>query len=192
MTSPIVLPPRTVPIADVPDLEAHVRALGMLTDEDAVRLHAIEQAQWVLVRIDGIGERWRCNRCGCRHAHFTTLCVERPFRGLREGLRAYWHNAGVANPADLSPAMRRHKGLLDDLFDGKPPVALAERHPEMARKLATPERDLDLGVFVLGTIDPIDDKTAREKIAQINARAHRTVLRFDPVPLPPLTVFPGR
>lgn len=181
---------RTVPITDVPDLAAQVRALGFLTPDDAARLHTIEQSRWVLVRIDGIGERWRCNRCGCRHAHFTRFCVEIPFRGLREGLRAYWHN--TARSSDLSPQQQQHKAMLDELFDGKPPVALADRHPEMARRLATPERDLDLGAWVLGTIDPIDDADARKRIALINARAGRTVLRFDPLPLPPLTLLPGR
>lgn len=184
--------PRTVSVADVPDLAALVRTLGFLTPDAAERLHAIEQAQWVLVRIDGEAERWRCGRCNGKHAHFTLMCTERPFRGLREGLRAYWHNAGLANPADLSPAQQRHRVLLDEMFDGRPPVALADRHPELARRLATPEKDLDFGVFVLGAIDPIDERTALQKIARINARAHRTVLRFDPVPLPSLTLLPGR
>lgn len=182
-------PLRYLGVADVPDLAAHVRALGMLTTEDAARLHDIEQSAWVLVRIDGEAERWRCGRCNCKHAHFTTLCIERPFRGLREGLRAYWHNTGLARPGDLSPGQQRHRALLDEMFDGRPPVALADRHPEMARRLATPERDLDLGAFVLGTIDPISDRTAREKIALINARAHHRILRSDPLPLHPLRVL---
>lgn len=180
---------RTVPIADVPDLAALVRSLGMLSPDEAARLYAIEQASWVLVRIDGEAERWRCNRCGCRHAHFTLMCVERPFRGLREGLRAYWHNTGLARPADLSPQQQQHKGLLDKMFDGKAPPALAARHPEMARRLATPERDIDIGALTLGVVDPIDDQTARQKIARINARANRTVIRLDPPSLPPLTIL---
>lgn len=183
---------RLVPVSEVPDMAALVRHLGFLTPDAALRLHEIEHANWVLVRIDGEAERWRCTRCNCKHAHFTLCCVERPFRGLREGLRAYWHNTGLANPSDLSPAQQQHKALLDEMFDGKPPPALASVHPEMARRLATPERDLDLGAFVLGTIDPISDRTAREKIALINARAHRTVLRFDPPPFRPLRLLPGR
>lgn len=174
----LLLPrPTRVPIEQIPDIAAAVRAAGLLTDEDGARLDAILDSQWVLVRIDGIGERWRCNRCGARHAHFTTFCVERPFRGLGEGLRVYWQNLGDAGERDLSPEQRQRLASLGRLFGPAPLSPLSAHHPRSARAVRTAASEIDIGAWTIGTIDPITPAEARMKIALINARAGRTILR---------------
>jgi hypothetical protein len=175
--SAVVMPER-VPVAALPDPSGMVRSLGFLTPADATRLDALERASYVLVRIDGEAERWRCDRCRGKHAHFTLMCVERPFRGLRHGLLAYWQNLGAADPADLTPAQRERVGLLHSAFGGRGIPDLRRRHPGTARALATPETDLDVGAWVLGTLDPITPAKARQLADRINARARRVVVRI--------------
>lgn len=144
----------------------------------ARELDRLRMAQFVLVRIDDVGERWRCRECGCRHKHFTLMCVERPFRGLTEGLRAYWQNTDVPD-RDLSPLQRaRRQEIARSLNLSTFAPALSTRHPRAAAALATPETDLDLGAWVLGTIDPISETKARTLAALINARARQPVIRL--------------
>lgn len=176
MTSPYVLP-RGVPVSEITDPAGVLRRAGIVLSPEAERLDAIERAQWVLVRIDGTGERWRCRECGRRHAHFTLKCTERPFRGLRGGLLAYWRNTAVPD-ADLAPEQRAARAALARRLGFPMPLpTLADRHPRAAAALATPASDFDLGAWVLGTIDPIPEGKALALIARINARAHATVIR---------------
>jgi hypothetical protein len=176
MSSPILLP-SGVPVGEIPDPVGLLRSAGVLMTPEQERLDAIERARWVLVRIDGTGERWRCSRCNGKHVHFTVMCVPRPFRGLQEGLRAYWRHTTVAD-GDLTPEQQRARDTIARrLGFGAALPALAARHPETARALATTERDLDLGAWVLGTVEPITDAEARRLAATINARAHRPVIR---------------
>jgi hypothetical protein len=177
MTSPLVLP-RGVHVSEIADPRSVLRAAGILMTDEAERLDAIERAQFVLVRIDDTGERWRCRECGCKHKHFTLKCVERPFRGLRAGLLAYWQNT-AARPRDLTPEQRARRLAVSQMLGFASPLpSLADRHPETAAKLATPESDFDLGSWVLGTIDPISETKARTLAALINARARQPVIRF--------------
>lgn len=175
----VIALPQRVPVSEVPDLAAVVRSLGFLSDEEGQRLDALAASQYVLVRIDGQGERWRCGRCNAKHTHFTLMCIERPFRGLTHGLLAYWQNVGSARTSDLSPTQQARLDSLRPLFGEERPMPnLADRHPETARRLATPERDVDLGAWVLGTIDPISPLQASVLMERINARARRAVIRF--------------
>jgi hypothetical protein len=179
MTSPSVLtlPPRIAP-ADVPALAApKLRALGILTPDEAARLDAIERAQWCLVKMDQ-GEYWRCGRCGCVHKVtgvgpvLTYYCVPFPCRGVREALAAHYKHAGT-KPGDLSPRQRGGLAALDG--DGVPD--LADHHPDLARRLHTPERDVEYVGLVLGTVEPISEADARRYASLINARARRTVVK---------------
>jgi len=168
---------RTVPVSDVPDLAAHVRALGFLTPPDAARLDAIEQARYVLVKMDQ-GEYWKCGRCGGRHSVpdvgpvLTRLCVPRPWRGLAQGLYAYYQHLG-ARSADLSPEQRsRATAITASLPD------LAAHHPQAARALKTPAGDMDYVGWLIGSVVEISEADARKYAALINGRAYREVVRL--------------
>lgn len=154
---------------------ASLSGAGFLTPAEAARLDTLRDASYVLVRNDGsAGERWRCGRCGAKHAHFTLFCVERPFRGLLDGLHAYWANVG-ARAADLSPGQRQRLDVLASIF-GSQPTALATAHPATAAGLATDETDVLIGSTVLGSLDPITPQRARLLMETINMRARQRVL----------------
>lgn len=155
-------------------LDALKRA-GFWTPEEAARFDALRSAEYCLVRIDGSGERWKCDRCGGKHSHFTLMCVERPFKGLKQGLKAYWASAGAARAADLSPTQKANLDVLAPIFGGRP-VPLATAHPQTAAGLDVAERDVLVGAEILGTIDPISKAKAQLLAALINARARRTVI----------------
>lgn len=177
MTNPLVLP-RLIPVADIPGLPDMLRGTGILLPDEARRLDAIERTAYCLLRIDGEGERWRCRECNGKHAHATRLCIPRPFRGLRDGLHAYWQNTAVPS-TDLTPtqqARRRQVGRMLGFADVLP--SLADHHPETARALGTRDSSTDIGAWVFGIIDPISPARARQFMAQINAKARRTVVRL--------------
>lgn len=177
MTSPLLLP-RRVPVAEIPGMVDALRESGILTPDEAARIGAIERASFCLVRIDGMGERWRCNGCNGRHEFFTHGCIPIPYRGLRDGLRAYWQNTAVPD-ADLSPEqLRRRERVADALGFADALPALGEHHPETARALATRSGSTDVGVWVLGTIEPISRAKAAQYAAQINAKARRVIVRI--------------
>lgn len=177
MTSP-ALAPRRVAIADVPDLEAHVRALGFLTPADAARLDAIERARFILVRNDG-GERWRCGRCGRRHEFYTVHCVPFPMRGIAHGLYAVLRNLGDVDPRDLSPEQRARLAAFEvKAAGGRSIPLLAARHPNWARTLATPKGSADYVTWALGSVEEIAEAQARAYATQINAKARRIVVRL--------------
>lgn len=182
MTSPIALPdrrlalPNGTPVEQVQDTDSVLRSIGWATPEESRRLQMLADASYVLVRIDDVGERWRCRYCNGRHTHFTVLCTERPFRGLTHGLLAYWQNTAVPD-ADLAPEMRqRRANVAKALGLGMP--SLAEHHPETARALKTGERDQDFGAWVLGVIDPISPAKAFQLAARINSKARQIVVRL--------------
>lgn len=174
MTSPIIQP-HPVPVSDIPDPVGMLRAAGVFMSEAEERAAAIIASTYVLVRIDGVGERWRCMRCNCRHEFFTVMCVPRPFRGLRHGLRAYWQNTAIPD-SDLSPEQRQRRQEVAGALGFAAP--LSARHPQTAAALHTPDTDTDLGAWVLGTIEPISEVEARRYAATINARARQPVIRL--------------
>lgn len=167
---------RTVPIADVPDLAAQVRALGFLTPEDAARLDAVEQARYVLVKMDQ-GEYWRCGRCGCTHSVpdigpvLTRFCVPRPWKGLSQGLYAYYQHLSV-RASDLSPGQASRL----DALSGLP--SLADRHPRSARLLKTGAHDADIVGWLIGSVVEISEADAKRYAALINGRAYKPIVRM--------------
>jgi hypothetical protein len=169
--------PRTIPVADVPDLAEQVRALGFLTPDAAAHLDAIEQARFVLIRMDQ-GEYWRCGRCGGKHSVpdigpvLTRMCIPRPWRGIAEGLYAYYQHLG-ARSADLSPEQRRRASTIAGALPD-----LATRHPQAARALKTRPNDLDYVGWMIGSIVEISEQDARRYAALINGRAYREVVRL--------------
>lgn len=172
------LAPQRIAVADVPDLEAAVRALGFLTPAAAERLDAIERARFILVRNDG-GERWRCRRCGCKHEFYTLCCVPYPLRGITHGIYALMRNLGDIDPRDLTPAERARLEAFElKAAGGRPLPLLATRHPGWARELATPKGSDDYISWALGSVEEITEQKARAYGALINARSHRTVIRF--------------
>lgn len=165
----------TIAEMSIEDRLATMARLGIWSPEQAARFDAARNSSYCLVRIDGVGERWKCRECGCRHAHFTKFCIPIPYRGLLNGLHAYWANFGTARTQDLSPAQREQLDALAPIFGGRP-VPLATSHPEMAAALGTADRDADVGAVILGSIDPISRAKARLYVELINAKAGHTVL----------------
>lgn len=175
--SMLVMPPTYAPIpATTAEREKLIRALGFEVDDPTVT--AIVQARYCLVRNDG-PEKWRCSRCNCKHEHYTSFCIPRPWRGLEHALLGYWTNVGQTNPNDLTPAQRARLGALAPIFGrGKAPVPLATQHPRTARELGTAETDAAQGATILGSLDPITPLRARLLADQINARARGPLIRL--------------
>lgn len=177
MTSPLVLP-RRVRVMDVPGLPDTLRSFGILLPDEAARMDRIERSTYVLLWNNGEGERWRCGRCNAIHDHYTLFCVERPFRGVREALYAYWKHA-VVRDQDLSPvqrARRRDVASALGVEDGIPD--LAQHHPQMARALGTREGSTQYGGLMLGTVDPVSSAKAYQLASRINSKARRPVVRL--------------
>lgn len=151
-----------------------VSRIGMLpTREEFDAAERVRLSKYYLVRNDGgdFGERMPCRRGrtvgadngfdrGHIHAHFTCMCVERPFRGIEDGLRA-WIRAA-------SPGTRRSKilsGMINGLRD------YSSSHPETAQALtpATPDTLAWYGV-VAGALEPISEERARRLAERIKDR----------------------
>src|SRR5258708_77530 len=68
---------------------------GLMSRQQWNQLEAIYRSKWVLMRNDGAGygERLRCKRCNALHMYLTYCCIERPFRGLVDGLWATYRAA---------------------------------------------------------------------------------------------------
>lgn len=165
-------------VAEMATYQERVDAMkraGFWTPEEASRFDALRSSEYVLVRIDGAGERWKCERCGAKHTHFTLMCTERPFRGLTHGLYAYWANVGGHSESDLSASQRERLDVLAPIF-GNRPIPLATSHQATAAALGTDDRDALIGAQILGSIDPISRTKARILTEIINAKAGRRVL----------------
>jgi hypothetical protein len=140
--------------------------------------------RYVLVRISGNAgyDLMRCRRCNGKHPYLTLMCEPQPFSGAYRGVHAYFHALGVAGAElDMSPADRERFRSASRLFGpagGLP--HLATSHPRLARQLGTAERDVDVGSFPLGVLEPIGPTVAQRLLDRINARG----------PTPPLVV-PG-
>jgi hypothetical protein len=167
-------------VAEMVNYQERLDALklaGFWNPEEAARFDALHAAEYVIVRIDGDGERWRCNRCNAKHTHFTLMCVERPFKGLRQGLKAYWANVGSARSSDLSPSQRERLDVLAPLFGGRP-IPLANGHPLTAAGMDVPDRDVMVGALILGSIEPISKAKATLLASIINSRAGQRAINL--------------
>lgn len=139
------------------------------------RKTAILASKYHLVKIKGnggIGEVMRCRHCGSSHRYFTLMCVERPYSGVEDGLRAYFQVAGDTGAVNfMPPAQRARHEKARRLFQ---PVAglpdVASSHPEMARKIHGDLNELDIGSVALGILEPITKAMAQQLADRINAR----------------------
>ena len=172
-----------VPVSDIPDPVGLLRRAGILMSEEAERLDAIERARYVLVRMDQ-GEVWRCRNCGSKHvspvygAVFTTYCVPRPWRGLRDGLVAYFRHMS-ARLSDLSPAqVATLREIAPRIGRSDALPVLADHHPQAAQALGTTAGDVDYVGWLLGSVVEITEYEARRFVATINARAGRVAVRM--------------
>lgn len=159
----------------VEDRRDAMQRAGIWTPEQSARYDALRRSTYVLVRIDGEGERWRCGLCNGRHTHFTKLCVPLPFRGLLDGLHALYANVGGARESDLSPTQKAQLDALRPIFGGSP-VPLATGHPSTAAALGTEDRDVLVGAAVLGSIDPISRAKAELYASTINFKARARIV----------------
>lgn len=165
----------SVPIAEIPNLDAIVRSLGFLTPDQAARLDALERARWVLVKMDQ-GEYWRCGRCNGIHSVpdvgpvLTRMCVPRPWRGLGQGLYAYSQHLG-ARAQDLTPEQQARATALTAVLP-----ELATAHPAAAARLGTSSQDLEVVGWLIGGVVEISEADARRYAARINVRAHRPLI----------------
>jgi hypothetical protein len=159
-------------VAPAFDPIAALRSLGFLTPDDAAKLDELASSQYFLVRIDATGERWRCRRCNGRHAHFTSFCVELPYRGLQGGLYGYWKNVGAGDPRNLSVRQRARVSQISQALGlNQQQTNLSTLHPQTARALGGDAADVDVGADLLGTLDPISESKARLLADLINSRA---------------------
>jgi hypothetical protein len=128
----------------------------------------------VNMRLGEIGEVFRCRRCNGKHDRLTRLCVERPFSGLMGGLYAFVHTlAPAAEIGALAPEVQARASRIAALFQSDD---LADRHPDLARKLASFDApaggaDLDVGMLSLGLLERIEPKDAQRLLDRINTRA---------------------
>jgi len=147
-----------------------------LTPAEFEAIERLRNAQFILVRNDGgeYGERLRCRNGrseaprygrapvsqGHLHEFFTYMCVERPFRGLEEGLRC-WIRATRPGP--------KRSAILDGLSFGLADYASA--HPESARAI-TPAEPGTLAWYSLlvGSHVPISRERAMRLAERINDR----------------------
>lgn len=157
----------------------------------------IDNATFFLVKIAGNGEVWRCRRCKAKHRYLTLMCVEQPFSGIRYGLQAYFKVAGAEDVREmLSPLQRARLNKIEKQLHIEALPDLSASHPQLARKVATAERDLDLGAFTLtgtsetpselalGLLEPVSKATARQLVERINGRGLKPPLvvpGLDPV-----------
>lgn len=142
---------------------------GMMTRSQWNQLQAILNSQWCLFRNDGgqLGERAPCRwhqedpyglpgpfDKPVTHSYFTYRCIERPFRGLTEGL---WAAYRVASEGRRGSIMR----VLDALPN------FADAHPETARGLVDGQGESVYGVL-LALPEPITVERASFLIERIN------------------------
>lgn len=128
--------------------------------------------RYFLVRQGSLGEIFRCGQCNGKHPYFTLRCVERPFSGVAEGLWAYYQTAGTPQAlARMTPAERRQFHQIMRLFgQSTPSPDLATSHPETARALAIPERDIFKGAHPMGVLEEIPQALAQRYVDLINMK----------------------
>lgn len=144
---------------DVPRLTPHLRALGFILPSEEAELKRIQQSRFFLVRNNGPhDEPARCRRCKRRHAHFTLMCIERPFRGLDGALIAYTR---VSRSHPRAQALMQRLGITD----------LEVSHPQTARTLRPDALGTDVLALAIGLAEPITEQEAR--------RYERLIRQYD-------------
>jgi hypothetical protein len=120
----------------------------------------------------GLGEGLRCRNCHGHHRYLTLRCIEQPFDGLSEGLRAYFQVAGDAGAISWMPPVQRARyEKARRMFEPSSGLAdLASSHPQMARQIQGDVNDLDVGSVALGLLEPISKAMAQQLADRINLR----------------------
>jgi hypothetical protein len=152
-----------------PDVK--IRINGWLTSEEAAELEKIRMSQFFLVLNDGSsGERLPCRRHGddplsepVFHTYLTYMCVERPFRGLRDAFYAW---ARVQTDDGVSRTL------------GRELPNFATSHPETARALRPVMAGEEIYAVALGRVEPITETRARHLATIINGRRPPTEFRL--------------
>jgi hypothetical protein len=128
----------------------------------------VRNSKFFLFKNDGgfVGERAKCHRvmpngttwgCGRKHMYFTYMCIDRPYRGLEDGLWAVYR--ACSDSAKRSSLLRTISHLPD----------LSESHPQTARILE-PDEDGEIWYSTLLSLpEPISAERAKRLAEQINA-----------------------
>lgn len=148
----------------------HILLPSFIPSPEAVEeRNRILSSRYFLVKIAGNGDVWRCKRCHAKHRYLTLMCIEQPFNGLSGGLYAYWKTVkdeGLLSA--MTPAQRARFERLSATFGNQP--NLVESHPETVRSMGMSERDLEVGAYALGILEPITEQKAKQLAAAINRR----------------------
>lgn len=126
---------------------------------DRAAMERLRLSRFVLIRNDGgeIGERFGCRLCGTKHAYLTRGCIEMPFRGLADGLRAFVR----VSSSDRAQAIA---AVLPDF---------AADHPRTARQLAPRDGSgSDVYALSVGLAEPITEAQARALCLRISLRGY--------------------
>lgn len=159
----------------LPDFSVGTPAQAVAIEQAKLRILA---SKYHLVKISGnagIGEVMRCRNCGSAHRFFSLMCIERPFSGVEDGLRAYFQVAGdFAAIRYMPPSQRARYEAARRYFQ---PAAglpdLTTRHPDMARRVQGDLNDVDIGSIALGILEPISKAMAQQLADRINMRGIR-------------------
>lgn len=148
------------------DREVTLKLDGTLTRREWDAWQRVRDSKFYLVRNRGgtTGERYRCSRHAFRtgidepvyHEFFTTMCIDRPWRGLEEALFAY---SSLTNDERMAERLER---------TWAPNAARA--HPQSFGRQAPALHHGELIAFALGTLEPIAEQRAQNLAALINQR----------------------
>lgn len=128
--------------------------------------------QYFLVELGRLGEIPKCGRCGAKHRYLTKMCRELPFSGLTEGLYAYWQTAGAMHrDRSLNPRERSRLREMGRHLTGT--ADLATVHPDLARRVGTPDGDMDMGALAIGILHRLTREEAKRYLDRINATGIR-------------------
>jgi len=141
---------------------------GLMTRNQWNQLQAILNSQWCLFRNDGgqLGERVRCRwhqadpfgaakpwEQPIYHMYFTYMCIERPWRGLMEGL---WFAYSVASENRKATILRARD--------------FVEAHPQTARDIGPKEPGENVFGVLVSLPERIEVERARHLVGLINER----------------------
>lgn len=138
--------------------DGQYRVNGLMTRAEFDFIERVRMSRFYLVSNDGgeLGERGKCRRCGLLHQYLTYMCIERPFRGLEEGLRT-WLRAGT-DEAKRSKVVQALSNIPD----------LATGHPATARDLRPTQPGEAWYSLLIGVAEPITDAIAQRFAQRIN------------------------
>lgn len=145
-----------------------IRVEGFLTPAESAQLDRVANGKFFLFRNDGgwFGERGICHRVlpdgtewGCfkKHMYFSYMCVERPYRGLEDGL---WAVFRAASDSGKKGSIMKAISHLPDL---------ATHHPQTARILQPDDDGENWWAALLALPEAITPARARELARKINS-----------------------